>query len=164
MSTNKYQPHLLVIPEDDANRQIMTGFRNHPGVDSRRIHIEPVAGGWREALDVFSSEHTAAMKNLPRRHVLLLIDFDGQTESRRTYAEDNIPHDLRGKVFVIGSATEPERLRSTTGKSYETIGRELADACLSDSETLWDSALLRHNINELTRMKSTICPHLGESQ
>lgn len=26
MSTNKFQPHVLIFPEDDANRQIANGF------------------------------------------------------------------------------------------------------------------------------------------
>jgi hypothetical protein len=26
MSVNKYHPHVLVLPEDDANRQLANGF------------------------------------------------------------------------------------------------------------------------------------------
>lgn len=26
MSVNRYQPHVLVLPEDDANRQLANGF------------------------------------------------------------------------------------------------------------------------------------------
>jgi len=29
MSINKYEPHLLVLPEDDANRKIANGFILH---------------------------------------------------------------------------------------------------------------------------------------
>lgn len=67
----------MVIPEDEANRQIMTGFLNHLEVDSRRIHVDPVAGGWQEVIEAFVNQPINAMKNLPHRHILMIVDFDG---------------------------------------------------------------------------------------
>ncbi|KAM3090094.1 hypothetical protein ACKFKG_30775 [Phormidesmis sp. 146-35] len=32
MSIDKYQPHLLVLPEDDANRQVAIGFLLDPSL------------------------------------------------------------------------------------------------------------------------------------
>lgn len=37
MSVNKYKPHVFVIPEDDADRQIADGFVLHPGVAARQV-------------------------------------------------------------------------------------------------------------------------------
>ena len=37
MKVNKEQPHLLVLPEDDANRQIVNGFINHLNVNKSAI-------------------------------------------------------------------------------------------------------------------------------
>jgi hypothetical protein len=30
MAVNRYKPHIYVVPEDDANRQIANGFLLHP--------------------------------------------------------------------------------------------------------------------------------------
>jgi hypothetical protein len=69
MSLNNYLPHLLVIPEDDANRDIVTGFINHVSVNSRKIKVENVAGGWKKASDKFVEEYAGT----------------------RTYAGDDLP-------------------------------------------------------------------------
>ena len=49
---NKYQPHVLVLPEDDANRQIAIGFDIELGGLAQFKVLRP-AGGWREVLDQF---------------------------------------------------------------------------------------------------------------
>ncbi|HRI43685.1 MAG TPA: hypothetical protein PLL78_07365 [Fimbriimonadaceae bacterium] len=45
MSVNKHRPHLFVVPEDDACRQLANGFLLEPEVNQRQIQIEDVAGG-----------------------------------------------------------------------------------------------------------------------
>jgi len=45
MSVNKYQQHVLVLPEDDANRQLEIGFLLDPLLIDRRIDVLEVAGG-----------------------------------------------------------------------------------------------------------------------
>ena len=49
MSVNKAKPHLYVIPEDDADRQIAKGFVLHGRVDERRVQVVEPAGGWSRA-------------------------------------------------------------------------------------------------------------------
>ena len=39
MSVNKYLPHVLVLPEDDANRQLANGFLLDPNLLDRRIQL-----------------------------------------------------------------------------------------------------------------------------
>ena len=48
MSINKHKLHLLVLPEDDADRQIANGFviAQGVGLDYRAIQILPEVGGW----------------------------------------------------------------------------------------------------------------------
>ena len=159
MSANKYDHHLLVIPEDEANRQIMTGFNTHLDVNSRRIQLEPVAGGWLKALETFKSDHVGGMCALDKRHVLILIDFDDHPE-RIEKAKEYIPDNLTDRVFVLGCLSEPEGLSSATGMSKEKLGEELAEACLSGQGDVWRNAILAHNQNELERMKKTVCRHL----
>lgn len=157
--SNKYDYHLLIIPEDEANRQIMTGFNTHLDVNSRRIQVEPVAGGWKKALEVFKSDYVAAMVRYDKRHVLILIDLDEHIE-RLEEAKKYIPKNLRERVFVMGCLDEPERVRSAIGKSKEELGELLAEACFRGHGEVWQNAMLAHNQEELERMKSTICRHL----
>ncbi|QEI40683.1 hypothetical protein BMF77_01255 [Dolichospermum sp. UHCC 0315A] len=42
MSINKNKPHLLILPEDDANRQIVNGFIQNLNVNNRAIQILPI--------------------------------------------------------------------------------------------------------------------------
>lgn len=73
---NKYQPHVIVLPEDDANRQIGNGFLQVPSLQPRRIQILPEAGGWTAIRDSFVREHNKAMAGYPQRRMILLVDFD----------------------------------------------------------------------------------------
>jgi hypothetical protein len=157
--SNKYDPHLLVIPEDETNRQIITGFNTHLDVNSRRIQVEPVAGGWIKALETFKSDHIAGMSKYDKRHVLILIDFDDHPE-RLENAKKYVPENLKDRVFILGCLSEPEKLRGATGMGKETLGEALAEACLSGRNELWQNELLAHNQVELDRMKSSICLHL----
>lgn len=47
---NKHLPHLLVLPEDDEDRELANGFALHTAVDPRKIQVLPTAGGWLKAL------------------------------------------------------------------------------------------------------------------
>lgn len=161
MSANRYSEHLVVIPEDDANRQILNGFRNTLGVDLRKIHVEAVAGGWRKVLSNFESDHVPMMGKFPKRHILLLIDFDNDP-NRIDEIKSVIPEQWSDRVFVLGVLSEPEDLSRSIGKTEEEIGELLAEACLNNVEGLWSNPLLRHNENELRRMQSLICGHLIE--
>ena len=63
MSVNKHLPHILVLPEDDANRQLANGFLLQ--VDPtrmRQMQVLPVAGGWTAVLDQFLSDEVAALE------------------------------------------------------------------------------------------------------
>jgi 5S rRNA maturation endonuclease (ribonuclease M5) len=157
--SNKYVPHLLVIPEDEANRQIITGFASHSEVDNRRIHVEPVACGWIRALEHFQSNHLRGMKKYENRHVMILIDFDDR-EDRLEKAKEYIPENMRSRVYVMGCLSEPERIRAATRMSKSQFGEAIAEACLSGNEDLWQKDILAHNRAELERMKSSICPHI----
>jgi hypothetical protein len=46
--TNKFKPHVLVLPEDDANRQIANGFLSNSKLVVRAIQVLPIVGGWQE--------------------------------------------------------------------------------------------------------------------
>jgi len=46
MSVNVYRRHVMVLPEDDANGDIVNGFLLDPSLNERAIQVLPPAGGW----------------------------------------------------------------------------------------------------------------------
>ncbi|MEL6815565.1 MAG: hypothetical protein AAFP03_12215, partial [Cyanobacteria bacterium J06598_3] len=58
MSVNKYQECLLVLPEDDANRQLANGFSNNIGINENVIQVLPEAGGWKKVLNKFEQTYS----------------------------------------------------------------------------------------------------------
>ncbi|NER36573.1 MAG: hypothetical protein F6J93_21745 [Oscillatoria sp. SIO1A7] len=163
MRLNKYRPHLLVLPEDDANRQIANGFILHPNVNARSIQVLPPSGGWRKVLEDFRNVHAPEMQSLSNRMILLVIDFD-RDEDRLTYIERQIPEGIRNRVFVLGVISEPESLRSDIQKSWEGIGEALAKDCADRTNELWGHDLLKHNQTELERMTSLVKPYLFRAE
>jgi hypothetical protein len=110
MSVNRYQPHVFVLPEDDANSRLANGFQlEFDALD--RMQVLPVAGGWTEVLERFKSDHVGGMDRYPGRFMVLLIDFDGR-DDRLAKAKDAIPGRLQDRVFVLRVWTEPEDLRA----------------------------------------------------
>ena len=158
MSANKHQPHIWVLPEDDANRQLANGFLLDQSLATRRIDVLEEAGGWMQVVECFLSDQIAGMISYPHRFMVLLIDFDGQ-ENRLEEVRARIPGDLRERVFVLGCLTTPEALRAKLG-SYETIGLALARDCHEGANRTWNDDLLRHNTGELQRLDARVRPFL----
>lgn len=161
MSVNPYLPHVLVLPEDDANSRLATGF--HLEIDptrDRQMQVLRVAGGWRRVLEIFRSQHVGAMEGCPSRFMVLLIDFD-EKEDRLEYARATIPDHLADRVFVLGAWSDPEALKVAMGRiPCETIGSSMAKDCREDTYTTWNHDLLRHNASELDRLREHVRPIL----
>lgn len=155
MSANNYLPHLLVLPEDDANRQILVGFRNHHAVNFRKLDVQNNAGGWLAAVDDVVEEHVRLMRKYPARHVLLVVDFDGRPD-RRGQIESRIPEDLRGRFYILGCSDEPETLLAALGIKAEELGRRLASDCDHNTNEYWNGAMLAHNEAELERLTRNV--------
>jgi len=157
MSVNREQPHVFVLPEDDANRQLANGF--HLELDlTRKMQVLLPAGGWIQVLKRFLSDHVPEMHRNQHRYMVLLIDFDGK-EGRLAQAKGEVPNNLIDRVFVLGVWTEPEALKAKLG-SYETIGLALAKDCREDTDRTWGHELLRHNASELARLRENVLPIL----
>ncbi|MHC5676987.1 hypothetical protein [Nostoc sp.] len=159
MSVNKYKPHILVLPEDDANRQIANGFILDLNLNSRAIQVLPEAHGWEDVVDKFTNDYASTMRQYPHRMIALVIDFD-EHKDRLIYIKDQIPDDLKNRVFVLGVLSEPERLRRDINKDFEKIGEALAKDCSDNTNEFWGQHLLKHNITELDRMISSVKPFL----
>src|ERR1035438_394274 len=160
MSRDKYKPHVLVLPEDDANRQLANGFLLDHSLMPRSIQVLDVAGGWLKLLECFKADHVPEMERNPRRFMVLLIDFD-KRQDRLVDAQTAIPSHLTDRVFVLGVWSEPEKLKPTLGP-YETIGRAMAKDCREGTDAVWSHALLRHNAGEIDRLRERVRPILLE--
>ncbi len=154
MSVNKYKPYVFVLPEDDANRQMANGF--HLNVSTiRQLQVLEVAGGWNEVLKRFTSVHVMEMERDKNRFMVLLIDFDGNL-NRSDRVKASVPNHLSERVFVFGALTNSEDLRKANLGSYEEVGSALAEDCRGASDTTWGHQLLRHNGNELDRLRTHV--------
>jgi hypothetical protein len=85
MSVNKYKPHIVLIPEDDANRQLAIGFLQHYAVNTGVMDIRAPAGGWPEVLAIFQKEYVKYLHAYSNAHVCMLVDFDDNIEGRAAH-------------------------------------------------------------------------------
>jgi hypothetical protein len=160
MAVNRHLPHVLLLPEDDANSQVATGFHLQVSpLRQRQMQVSPVAGGWNRVLNLFETEHAMEMERWSFRYMVLLIDFDG-VPNRLEIARTRIPAHLTDRVFILGAWSEPEDLRTAGLGSYETIGKAMADDCRNGTSTIWGHELLRHNAFEIGRLRQHILPIL----
>ena len=159
MSVNKYLPHVYVLPEDDANRQLAIGFQLGDLSDFRQMQVLNVAGGWQKVVQCFKEEHIHGMDRNTNRFMVLLIDFDEQ-ENRLKNVKAEIPEHLKERVFVLGAWSEPGKLRPDFGSDYEKIGSAMAKDCHDNTEVTWGHELLRRNADELERLRNLVRPIL----
>jgi hypothetical protein len=68
MSPNAYQDHVIILPEDDADRQIANGFRSsyHLGNANRKVWVVNEAGGWLKAKDLLEQTYVPHLQNYGR--------------------------------------------------------------------------------------------------
>ncbi len=164
---NPYVQHILVLPEDRANEEIANGFNNILDLYSRAIQVERPSGGWGKVVDNFTKNHVSAMRIFTKRMIVLLIDFDDYNDpnksnyqERLSYIKSQVPEDLQERVFILGSRTAPEKLRSEMKLSFESIGESLAKDCAENTNRTWGHNLLKHNEEELKRMILFVKPFL----
>jgi hypothetical protein len=156
MSVNRHLPHLFILPEDDANRQLANGFLLNINVNSNQVRILTPARGWTHVLDDFASDHIDEMRRYENRLLVLLMDFDDHVDDRLRKVKEAIPCDLIGRVFILGARTEPEALKQVISITYERIGVAMADDCRSESCAIWAHDLFSHNEGELTRLRQVV--------
>ncbi len=168
MSANNSLPHIFVLPEDDADRQLATGFHLEVNWDrQRRLQVLEEAGGWPKVVKLFKSDHIGKMRRYPERLMVLLIDFDDKQDRFDKVWQDRfdkvwkeIPDDLKDRVFILGARKDPEALTRAKLGSLETIGKALARDCREDTDMTWGHDLLKHNAGELERLRERVRPIL----
>ena len=142
---------------------LANGFLQLPdnSMDARAIRVLGYEGGWSHVVSKFERYHIQRMKQYPQQHLVLLIDFDEQSDRFEEICQ-RIPEHIKDRVFVIGSWSNPEKLRQALGGTLESIGTTLAQECRDGTSNYWAHPLLKHNAEELKRMseklKSIIFP------
>ena len=155
MSVNRHQKHILVLPEDDANKDIVNGFV----LDWNKeigLRICPVARGWVHAFSDFSRNYLPDIRNYPECRFVILIDFDNQFQDRWGRFCELVPEELKDRVFLLGCTNEPEDVRRGQKTTFEGIGKMLAEDCNRGTRTQWNRDAFKHNIPELDRLKQSL--------
>ncbi|MFM2058769.1 MAG: hypothetical protein RLY71_3154 [Pseudomonadota bacterium] len=165
--SNKYGPHLLVLPEDDANRQFMNGVQLNPRIKPRQLQVLQPAGGWGNVLDRLSDRaFVQGLTNHAQRHLLLLIDFDQHYPDRWQIYQDRkaaLPAGVADRVYLLGCLDEPETFKAACPprRSLEALGQSLSDDCdPPPASNLWQHQHLQHNAGELARLVAHVKPFL----
>lgn len=156
MSVNKFQPHVYVIPEDRADEEIANGFVLHDQVQQRQIQVLPCANGWPGVLAKLKIEYLPHLRGFKQGNLVLLIDYDGKYEKRRKQFDDEVPDELKERVFVLGAKETPEQLKSKLKMNFEAIGQALADDCFYNRTSLWDHEQLKHNDPDRGRLFTSV--------
>ncbi len=137
-------------------------FKNSGQILVTAIQIERPSGGWGKVVDNFTRNHVSEMRKYQKRMIVLLIDFDDNKpdrlsyENRLNYIKSQIPNDLQDRVFILGSRTSPEKLRSDIKLSFEEIGEALAEDCPKDKSEIWEHHLLKHNEDKLKLIRKAV--------
>lgn len=155
--SNRYRPHVLVLPEDEADQAIANGLKFSLNINQRAVIIDKPAKGWKKVVGKLSGPVADEMRRYRSCHTVLLIDFDckrvgASPEKRFREIREEVPADLQHRVFVLGALTEPEGLKRKLSLSFERIGEALVEDCPEKRHEFWDDELLRHNRDEMERL------------
>ena len=90
----------------------------------------------------------------------MLIDFDDRVKEREARFEQEIPEDLKPRVFLVGPKDGPETLKGSLRLGYEKIGDSLATDCDANTTVYWAHDQLKHNDVELQRLVQSVKPFL----
>jgi hypothetical protein len=154
MGVNRERPHVEILVEDDANRQILNGFSLHHAYGTQ-VHIPKVAGGWPKVRAEVAQTYVRRMRQNPHLHLILVVDFD-ERDGRYETIFSEVPDDLKARVMLIGAKDDPQALARAARKSREALGQELAEACFERIDGAWGSDHLAHNAEELRRVGETM--------
>lgn len=154
MGNNNYRPCVYVVPEDDANRQIVDGFCLDYRITGQ-IQVLPNAGGWSKVIKTIETEYFSILRKYPNVHVLGLIDCDNEP-GRIQRLNKEFPTDVRDRIFLLGTLPNPEAFKSELHLTFEGLGEMLAEDCASGNEEIWKHKHLEHIQDEIARAKEKL--------
>lgn len=167
MAVNKYKPHIYIIPEDDANRQIALGFELDPRLPPKVLQVMKPAGGWSMVVQIIREEYLPLLRSNQNTHVLGIIDCDDHAD-RITGELDRLrqgqPENCQNRVFLLGTLGTPERFKASVKKTFEEIGEALAEECSREEFSLWSHDDCQHIQAEIQRAREFLRPILFGSE
>lgn len=155
MSVNRSKPHLIVIPEDKADQDIVNGFSIFLKPGERQFQVTKPAGGWVKGRNKLLELSNSCLQTNLFSHAVLIIDFDNYND-RGSEIMRQVPEGVRDRVFVIGVLSNPEDLKRSLSKNFEQIGSQIAEGCKDSSIDFWQHDLLVHNIEEIRRLSGAV--------
>jgi len=97
---NRHKWHIVVVPEDDATRQLGNGLSNAFPAIATRIKFLREAGGWTDAVATIKD---LELDKYPNRRVLLIIDLD-QDDTRLKFIRSQPEiSKFNNRIFILGS-------------------------------------------------------------
>lgn len=153
---NRHAPHVLIVAEDDANRQMAVGFEGHPAVKYQWLKVQKAGRGWQNVLKTFQIELVPYLQKYLLAHVILLIDYDNVYAARRAQFDAATPIALKDRVFVLGAESSPEYLHNALGMKFREIGNALAGDCADGTMNLWHHPQLIHNEPDRLRLLTKV--------
>ncbi len=133
-------------PKMIANRQIADGFVLHHQVKQTaeyRLCLPQGAGQRFSRHFVMNTSQNYAITHMLMSSCSLTLMTMSKTAEHEF--DQEIPVQLKNRVFVIGSKNTPEALKRGLNRSFEAIGCSLAADCDSGTTALWDHEQLQHN-------------------
>lgn len=149
--SQKYGWVLRIIPEDDRYRQIANGFiRSLPETQQKYFEVAPIARGWSKALAAIDDQ---SMDRFKDRHLLVLIDFDGEGEVRQRAVDEALSG--KARAFCLGPKDEAEDLEfSLNGNAHGSTkflcGQKFASIDFVCPDGIWDDEQLDTENNRKT--------------
>jgi hypothetical protein len=168
MSVNRYQSHVLFLPEDEADKALVNGFLNalDPIKTAGKHRILTIAGGWLKAEKQINPTFEKHMSGYPQSILVVVIDSD-RDPNRPERIMNQLPAQYQDRVFVVSSLIDPESLKQGLGcTQIEEAGQKLADACAHNEQfdhSPWAHDQLRHNKSTIERMAALLRPILFPS-
>ena len=151
---NNYKNHLRVILEDKPYREILNGVGLSLNIKGDLLDVRNPCGGWEDVFKELENE-LKFLDKFKNRHILMIIDFDYEFESRYDKFLKSIPSQYQNRVFILGvDNKESEALKSLFKMpNFEKIGKKLIKDCPDSDLSNWKNKHLQFNAFEIKRMK-----------
>ena len=146
---NKFKWHIVVVPEDQATRQLGNGLSNAFPSIINRIKLLREAGGWPDAIATIND---LKLDKYPKRRVLLIIDLDLDANRLGFIRSQPEISKYNNRIFILGSFQAVEQLKTVCGDNdLENVGQKLGEDC-----NFWNHPLLTDCRADACRLKAEI--------
>jgi hypothetical protein len=135
---------------------MVNGFSTLLEINERQFYVYDLARGWERGKETLLKLSKGYMREYPSSYALLIVDFDGNAH-RGSEIKNQIPEEVRDRVFVVGVLNEPENLKNSTGMKFEQLGLQIAEGCKDSNIDFWErQELLAHNVDEIRRLSKAV--------